>query len=319
MPSEVDAFTRQQVYFEAVKENEAESFSDEIAALIGALILAELLALKVKRLSELSRREFGKLITRVIAAVKRELNALSKAAQKNLRGVFDVDAEVTAAIMEELAGEKKTPRQSAPALWEEMNNSIMPSVGEPATAFLAGYYTKVLLDLRRHLQAAFVDNLSITEFMRVITGGLLAKWQRDFKATTRTYLQYATNWLSQAIGKLYTDTYEWISVLDAGTTDICRSRAGRFYRYGEGPLPPAHYNCRSKTRPVLETKEPSKVLTFYAWVTRQPPPIQDAALGRKMADQLRKGNVGAKEIVEFVPVGKLTAAQYRTKVASILI
>lgn len=37
----------------------------------------------------------------------------------------------------------------------------------------------------------------------------------------------------------------WVSVLDSRTTLYCASQGGKVYPVGEGPYPPAHWNCRS--------------------------------------------------------------------------
>ena len=52
------------------------------------------------------------------------------------------------------------------------------------------------------------------------------------------------------------EEYRWVAVLDERTTDLCRSRHDKVYRFdGPNPLPPAHWNCRSHIEPVLEPVE----------------------------------------------------------------
>ena len=46
--------------------------------------------------------------------------------------------------------------------------------------------------------------------------------------------------------------YEWVSTLDGRTSPTCRSRDGMVYKVNKGPLPPAHYNCRSTTAPLFK-------------------------------------------------------------------
>lgn len=46
--------------------------------------------------------------------------------------------------------------------------------------------------------------------------------------------------------------YEWVATLDSRTTLICAGRDGRVYPVGRGPLPPAHWNCRSTVIPVVK-------------------------------------------------------------------
>jgi len=40
--------------------------------------------------------------------------------------------------------------------------------------------------------------------------------------------------------------------LDSRTSAICRSLDGKEFKYGDGPLPPVHFNCRSTTIPIVD-------------------------------------------------------------------
>lgn len=44
----------------------------------------------------------------------------------------------------------------------------------------------------------------------------------------------------------------WVSKLDSHTTPICRELDDKVFKIGEGPRPPAHYNCRSTIAPVMK-------------------------------------------------------------------
>lgn len=46
--------------------------------------------------------------------------------------------------------------------------------------------------------------------------------------------------------------YRWVATLGERTSDICRKLNGQVFEVGKGPLPPAHINCRSSIREVLE-------------------------------------------------------------------
>src|SRR5690606_17444723 len=48
--------------------------------------------------------------------------------------------------------------------------------------------------------------------------------------------------------------WQYVSVLDSRTTNICIHRDGEIYPIGDvAHLPPAHYNCRSTTTPVVKS------------------------------------------------------------------
>lgn len=47
------------------------------------------------------------------------------------------------------------------------------------------------------------------------------------------------------------DKVVWVSVLDGRTTEYCKEHDGNIYPVGEGPRPPAHWNCRSHIEPYF--------------------------------------------------------------------
>lgn len=65
-------------------------------------------------------------------------------------------------------------------------------------------------------------------------------------ATVAKDITYMSN--RNLIGKVM-----WSSVLDGNTTDYCREHNGIIYDIGEGPRPPAHFNCRSVMIAILRT------------------------------------------------------------------
>jgi hypothetical protein len=111
--------------------------------------------------------------------------------------------------------------------------------------------------------------------------------------------------------------YRWVSILDSKTSQICRSLSGRLFRFGQGPVPPAHPNCRSnivaellgrwlkrdakgrfakddRTQPA-EGGAPVPVrTTYYEWLKTQPAEFQDDVLGVTRGALFRKGGLSAE-------------------------
>lgn len=112
--------------------------------------------------------------------------------------------------------------------------------------------------------------------------------------------------------------YRWISILDDVTSQICRTLDGQVFKFGQGPLPPAHVNCRSSIiaelagrwlkrtptgrfaprpeRTATGAKGPEKVkggTTYYEWLKTQSEEFQDDALGVARATLFRKGGMSA--------------------------
>lgn len=130
-----------------------------------------------------------------------------------------------------------------------------------------------------------------------------------------TVLQHIAGVTSAAVTSALFGKYRWISVLDSGTTDICISRSGKVYRYGEGPLPPAHIRCRSHIIPYRANYEDE---TFYTWIKRQPTDLQNFALGNKAAQMLRAGKLNSKDVIRLSRTQYLTIEQFGNKAEEII-
>lgn len=114
---------------------------------------------------------------------------------------------------------------------------------------------------------------------------------------------------------------KWVSTLDDRTSLICASLDGQTFAADEGPRPPAHFNCRSTTVPVLASWEelgiPAKQLsagtrasmngqvpdtvTYPEWLKAQPAAVQNEVLGPGRAKLFREGR----------PLDRFVDEQYR--------
>ncbi len=156
---------------------------------------------------------------------------------------------------------------------------------------------KIAKRLRGRLQ--FGANQTMTAKAQRLAGGdgmRLANSQ--VMTVVRTSVNQVQNAVSQATysaNQDVTQKYEYVAVLDARTSKICGSLDGRTFKYGEGPMPPQHFNCRSTTVPIIDDEDlrrrfpntrPSATGrvpqdTNYATWLRDNPSIQEQTLGRK--------------------------------------
>jgi SPP1 gp7 family putative phage head morphogenesis protein len=190
-------------------------------------------------------------------------------------------------------------------------------------------------DLERQLKIGLIEGESIPELTRrivgtrAVPGETFAQVRRNATAITRT----ATNHVvSQAREQVYKDNedvmkgVEWVSTLDARTTEICMSLDTKVFPVDEGPRPPAHMNCRSTTVPVLKSwkelginlKEPPpgrraatferdgrrltgtvpESMSYGQWLKRQSASLQNEALGPTRARLFRQGKVKIDRFVD---------------------
>ena len=86
-------------------------------------------------------------------------------------------------------------------------------------------------------------------------GELTAVANHQIMALVRTSVNQVANAASQKsyeANQNVTKSYRYVSTLDSRTSPICRSLDGQIFKYGKGPVPPQHFNCRSTTVPIID-------------------------------------------------------------------
>jgi SPP1 gp7 family putative phage head morphogenesis protein len=156
---------------------------------------------------------------------------------------------------------------------------------------------KIARKLRGRLQ--FGANQKMTARAQALAGGTgmkLANNQvRTIVRTSVNQVQTMANQASYSANQNITKKYKYVATLDARTTKLCGSLDGKKFKYGEGPEPPQHFNCRSTTVPIINDEDlrrsfpdtrPSKTgrvpqdLSYPDWL-KQNPSMQTQALGNK--------------------------------------
>lgn len=103
----------------------------------------------------------------------------------------------------------------------------------------------------------------------------------------------------------------WTSILDSGTTAICRSRDNKVVLFGDNPLPegasllvpqgarpPAHPNCRSRMVALpIGAAMPDRE-TFEEFLRAQPVANQNKILGETKAGMYRRGEASLDDFVD---------------------
>lgn len=95
---------------------------------------------------------------------------------------------------------------------------------------------------------------------------------RAIVRTTVTQMAVETDRFVALANPLITNRYRYTAVLDTRTSARCRSLDGKIYEWGNGPLPPQHFNCRSRTRSIWrgETGRESDIRQDYGeWLNQQ--------------------------------------------------
>lgn len=130
---------------------------------------------------------------------------------------------------------------------------------------LIGEQQKKVVDrFARTIKQTYIEGAGSAEAARRVLGTVTDNlrspearaWRNSVRALTRTGIQ---NLATAARDKVYSDNedlikgIEWVSTLDGRTSPVCQARDGQVYPVDEGPRPPAHWNCRSTTVPVVKS------------------------------------------------------------------
>ena len=156
---------------------------------------------------------------------------------------------------------------------------------------------KISRRLRGRLQ--FGANQEMTAKAQALAGGsgmrLANNQVRTIVRTTVNQVQTMASQEVYAANQDVTQKYEYVATLDSKTTALCGSLDGKTFKYGEGPMPPQHFNCRSTTVPVIDDENlrrrfpdtrPSSVgrvsqdESYPDWLKKNPS-MQTQALGNK--------------------------------------
>ena len=106
-----------------------------------------------------------------------------------------------------------------------------------------------------------IGNLQFGEEARTVKQLIAAGGQstavanNQVMALVRTSINQVANTASQQVYEANQDItkkYRYVATLDTRTSSICRALDGREFSYGQGPMPPQHFSCRSSTVPVID-------------------------------------------------------------------
>lgn len=165
--------------------------------------------------------------------------------------------------------------------------------------------------VRDAVRMGFLEGQSIDVMIRRIRGtrsqgykdGIFQTTRREAEAVVRTATNHTANTARQVLYEANPRLIrgvQWVAVLDHRTSAVCRGRDGTVYPVDSGPRPPAHFNCRSTTIPVLrrqfsdESGDAGRVPmadNYDAWLRRQSVAFQNDVLGVQKAKLFRDGGL----------------------------
>lgn len=226
-------------------------------------------ALPVQKLNELSKRALNRFLSSVNAEQNEILKEYQNQQQQAIEDLTKTDTTVIGAVLEQ------QPPTDTTSISRAIRNNPIAANGVFVPAFLSDLTDRVKSGIIDIIRKGYVNGFTIEEIQREILGSRLLNFRDGFfnrlknwnKAVVNTVIQHTSSVVANEVSKLFHERYLWVSVMDDRTTEICQSRNGKVYVYGEGPVPPAHINCRSTIVPIISSR--TDIPGFNDWLEHQ--------------------------------------------------
>lgn len=211
-------------------------------------------------------------------------------------------------------------------LWSSVINAPIPANGFYLTPFVKGFAVSAQASVENIIRKAWANGWTIDETLTAITGednkqgasSQLQKIGQQAAAVIGTAVQHTSQIVYGAVASAAYARYQWLSVMDSHTSNICIDRNGQIYIFGRGPLPPGHILCRSHIAGVIVGNDDNEPETLYTFLRRQPQVVLADLFGSSSADEIQSDKFKAKDSSRFTSAQPLTLAEFRSKVAAIL-
>lgn len=361
-----DVFTRQALFIEQVRVNEALLFNDVLADIEKDFRL-NLSKIKYENLSELSKAQIQRFIkvlrssqTVIYSKYQRQILArLQKFTEAVVNQSLQIGGSYLSAVQkdeEELipvglvrsrnlieAETKSNGFSSLSGLavliagggmlakfWPVVRNSVMPTGGTKPVDYLNTAIAASMMRVSQAVMAAWVNGMSVQELSAQVLGSKstgegnpnlpggtksaeVTKIRNTMNAVTATLIQHVAQISNSSTNSLIWRGYDWLSVMDSRTSAVCRHLNKKRFRYGKGPLPPAHPNCRSHTVPAVGEASTFTPPSMIDWLLRQNRGFIVGTFSNTIAQSLAEGNRPPGDVNVVNSVKPITIEQFANR------
>lgn len=271
----LNVIVRHQVYLEGLKDGKNAEFIKMMAQLDRAL-RTELAFVDYNSLTDMSRTALNKLILTLKKAAAKIADVWLYELIRWLSEYVQVDTDFwkfTYGLAQPEADFTEDDAENNTNAWLGLP---MAANGITALLFLKGWNALVGQRISQTVLMSAANADTPQQLTQRLLGtkaanyrdGLLSTLNRQGQAVNNTVIQHLAAQANINIASQAWASYLWLSILDDATTKICRSRNGKIYRFGEGPLPPAHVGCRSSIMPFDGSVAPA-MPGFQMWASSQ--------------------------------------------------
>lgn len=290
-----EALVRHQLYLEGLKLGRSAKFNATMRQ-IERELRQQLGFVRVENIGDMTKAQLAVFLRDLKEALWKILNPEQAALNEWLQEFIGIDRTLFIELYgKSTSAEREALRRAASAssIWTQARNMPMGANGILAPSFIQASRANIVSTIQNLAAQSYSNSETTADLAKAWFGtpevkgkdGALSRLERANKAVENTVIQHVSATTNTNVAKQAFEEYEWVSVIDDVTTKICRSRDGKRYKYGEGPLPPAHVNCRSTVLPVgAETGEVDYLDTFAKWARATPDSVLKDIFGDKTPD-----------------------------------
>jgi len=319
----IEIATRHQAHIERFKANEVKVFTSYLNAMIKN---TQFELATNDELTELNRRDLQKRITAIKQIVNDGFTEFKAEFDQIVLDFAEYEAEFEKKSLESVVKydfAMPSSQQIKTAVFTSPFDIKGPDAGSLIDGLYKRWTTNEAYRIGNYIQLGYANgktNKQIEQEIIELGYGVLG---RNIQSLIRTTVQHAANVARQETWKANSDivkAYEWVSTLDTKTSQLCQALDTQKFKIGDGPLPPAHVNCRSSTVPVLDKSfdildkgatrssrnpETGKVESvsakknYYDWLKDQPAEVQDSIIGPTRGKLLRNGGITTERFAKL--------------------
>ena len=296
-----DALARQQIYIEGIKAGQTLVFAKAMRA-ISVDIKDKLSTIKYNQLDQMTKAELGFFLKTLRNSQSIIYSQYTSDLIDFLNQFMKKDHKLVAAIILGTTSKIASVPADEDVAWSAIVNAPIPASGLTLSPFLNSFSNKALADTINTVSRGYALKQDVRIVQAQLTGqkGLADKIFNGGRAVTNTAIQFVGSNANSQTAKSVFGWYQWVAVLDDKTSDICLDLDGQVFRTGDGPLPPAHINCRSHAH-YLENSDPVIFSGWSNWIEKQPDSFVEDVFGSSAI---------GKSSVKFGDPKPLTLAQF---------
>lgn len=252
-----------QDYLELLKTAEYTKLN-KVYQRIGALLTSALNELDGD-ISTLRRSQLEKFLRGIRPKQMKLINDMVKKHKETLTSFAGYSYQIEASILAATTGANIVHATKARAIYQAALQRPLGATGELLESFVDNLTPYQVGIVEKTLRKAHVNGWTTQQTIQLLKGtrknnyadGLMSRMGKQTATVVRTSMQHVNNASRQIVWAENDDIikgYRWVSTLDSRTSETCQELDGEVFPIGEGPMPPAHPNCRSTTVAELDDR-----------------------------------------------------------------